>query len=125
MAYWPIRRRSIRLSGGLDSLLARNALCWSEETSAHLQKHVLPSITICKAPFFCLPAFFVLEREKKRDGGSRPIPLASQWRSARSTLLKMIETPTGVGTAFYAVRRFIAVYPMNPGHKRVDAVHGD
>ncbi len=25
----------------------------------------------------------------------------------------------------YAVRRFIAVYPMNPGHKRVNAVHGD
>ena len=44
---------------------------------------------------------------------------------ARSALSKMIETPTGVGIAFYAVRRFIAVYPMNPGHKCVDAVYGD
>jgi hypothetical protein len=36
-----------------------------------------------------------------------------------------VETFTGVGTAFYAVQRFIACTRMKPGGKRVDAVHGD
>ena len=48
--------------------------------------------------------------------------LRFNWGGALS---KIIGTLTGVGTAFYAVQRFIALYPMNPGHKRVDAVHGD
>jgi hypothetical protein len=70
MAYWPIRRRRIRLSGGLDSLLARNALCWYEETSAHLQKHVLSSITICKAPFFAFQPILCWNAKKR---GTEPV----------------------------------------------------
>jgi hypothetical protein len=70
MAYWPIRRRSIRLSGGLDSLLASNALCWSEETSAHLQKHVPPFITIYRLPFFAFQPFLCWNAKKR---GTEPV----------------------------------------------------
>src|SRR5450755_1969258 len=68
MAYWPIRLRRSRLSGGLDSLLARNALCWYEETSAHLQKHVPPFITIYRLPFFAFQPIFCAGRQNERNG---------------------------------------------------------